>query len=363
MKFLLKKLVCLSVCASILPGVLFGCGSADYTAAELLKNDNYNISDYVTICNISDIDISEIEKENVTDERIESAVNAMLEFFPDYIEKDKSIVENEDTVNIDYIGIIDGEKIDTESDTDCYITIGNNTMAEGFDTKLVGHKVGDEFSFVMKLLGNYENANYAGKKVSYTVKINGIYDQRTYTCDNVTDEYIAKNFEYDTLNSYKKYMKEFLEESNESSYQEKAQMEIVNQLVKKSNITIPDGLYDQMVEDLVSDLQSAAKTEDMDVDEYVQQHYGYDSLEEYKQNQTEVTEASIKQDLVAKKLMLDYNISFSQKEFDEFLAEYIEYYGCESEEQLYEIYGSKEDTLIAFGEIKAMEKLVSKIAG
>lgn len=82
-----------------------------------------------------------------------------------------------DTVNIDYTGYLDGEAFDGGS-TDgagADLELGSNTYIDGFEDGIVGHKVGETFDLNLTFPENYGNSDLAGKDVTFTVTLNGIY--------------------------------------------------------------------------------------------------------------------------------------------------------------------------------------------
>lgn len=87
------------------------------------------------------------------------------------------VIKDGDTVNIDYIGKIDGVAFDGGSTngagTD--LKIGSNTYIPGFESQLIGHAVGDTVDVNVTFPTDYSQANLAGKDAVFTVTINGVY--------------------------------------------------------------------------------------------------------------------------------------------------------------------------------------------
>ncbi len=87
-------------------------------------------------------------------------------------------VENGDTVNIDYVGYIDGVEFEGGSTdgagTD--LVIGSGTYIDGFEEGIIGHTVGETFDLNLSFPDDYWNTEYAGKDVVFTVTLNEIYE-------------------------------------------------------------------------------------------------------------------------------------------------------------------------------------------
>lgn len=87
-------------------------------------------------------------------------------------------VENGDTVNIDYVGYIDGVEFEGGS-TDgagADLVIGSGTYIDGFEEGIIGHTVGETFDLNLSFPDDYWNTEYAGKDVVFTVTLNEIYE-------------------------------------------------------------------------------------------------------------------------------------------------------------------------------------------
>lgn len=86
-------------------------------------------------------------------------------------------VEDGDTVNIDYIGSVDGVEFDggnTQGQgTD--LTIGSGKYIDDFEEQLIGAHPGDEVDVTVTFPDDYGNEELNGKEALFEVTINGIY--------------------------------------------------------------------------------------------------------------------------------------------------------------------------------------------
>lgn len=86
-------------------------------------------------------------------------------------------VEDGDTVNIDYVGTIDGEEFSggstNGSGTD--LVIGSGSYIDDFEEQLIGAHPGDEVSVEVTFPDDYSNQELQGQDAVFTVTINGIY--------------------------------------------------------------------------------------------------------------------------------------------------------------------------------------------
>ena len=86
-------------------------------------------------------------------------------------------VEDGDTVNIDYVGSIDGVEFDGGSTngqgTD--LTIGSGLYIDDFEEQLIGSHPGDTVEVNVTFPDDYSSENLQGQDALFEVTINGIY--------------------------------------------------------------------------------------------------------------------------------------------------------------------------------------------
>lgn len=87
-------------------------------------------------------------------------------------------VKDGDTVNIDYVGTIDGTEFEGGSTdgagTD--LVIGSGSYIDGFEEQLIGTHPGDTVDVNVTFPSDYGVENLNGKNAVFTVTVNGIYE-------------------------------------------------------------------------------------------------------------------------------------------------------------------------------------------
>ena len=113
--------------------------------------------------------------QSVTDEDVQNEIDNALANYP--VEVDQAAKEG-DTVNIDYVGKIDGTAFDGGSTngqgTD--LEIGSGSYIDDFEDQLVGAHPGDEVEVTVTFPDDYSAADLAGKEAVFDVTVNGIYE-------------------------------------------------------------------------------------------------------------------------------------------------------------------------------------------
>lgn len=86
-------------------------------------------------------------------------------------------VEDGDTVNIDFVGTIDGVEFsggNTQGQgTD--LVIGSGSYIDNFEEQLIGTHPGDQVTVTVTFPENYGNDDLNGKEAEFAVTVNGIY--------------------------------------------------------------------------------------------------------------------------------------------------------------------------------------------
>lgn len=123
-----------------------------------------------------------VSTDNSKENNSTQAVTENTEKQTELIKNEGSEVKNGDTVNIDYVGKVDGVEFQggNTNGKGTMLTLGSGTYIDGFEEQVVGHKVGETFDISVKFPDNYgkegtEKAELNGAQAVFTVTINGIY--------------------------------------------------------------------------------------------------------------------------------------------------------------------------------------------
>ncbi len=126
----------------------------------------------------TEADTSSIVSEETADtDSTETASEDNSEDAASYLTDTTLTIENGDTVNIDYVGTIDGVEFNggnTQGNgTD--LTIGSGYYIDDFEEQLIGAHPGDTVEVNVTFPEDYGNEDLNGKDAVFEVIINGIY--------------------------------------------------------------------------------------------------------------------------------------------------------------------------------------------
>lgn len=187
-------------------------------------------------------------------------------------------VENGDTVNINFVGKLDGEAFqggtdDSEEGTN--LEIGSGSFIPGFEEGLVGAKPGETKDLTLTFPDPYDrNPDLAGKETVFTVTVNGIAPKE------LTEEIVpVLNKDSESIDDYKKFVRESLMEKAQTEYDNNYELNLENAIVEQ---LIADSTYKEIPEDMIqkynnniiNNLTMTAQNYGMDLETYVYYAYG-----------------------------------------------------------------------------------------
>ena len=117
------------------------------------------------------------------------------------------VVEEGDTINIAFVGRIDGEEFAGGTSESFDLTVGETSMIEGFVEGLMGKKMGETVSLDLKFPEDYGAEELNGKPVVFDVTING---KKITTVPELTEEFVKEKTQYETIENLRKEIEKFL---------------------------------------------------------------------------------------------------------------------------------------------------------
>lgn len=120
-----------------------------------------------------------------------------------YMEKTKGTVSEGDIANIDFVGKKDGVAFDGGTGASYDLEIGSGSFIPGFESGLIGVKIGDTVDLNLTFPKDYGKEELNGQDVVFTVTVNSVQ-----TTEGVEPKDIYKDLGYETLEKYESDVKE-----------------------------------------------------------------------------------------------------------------------------------------------------------
>lgn len=268
--------------------------------------------------------------QSVTDEDVQNEIDNVLANYP--VEVDQAAKEG-DTVNIDYVGKIDGEEFDGGSDQGADLKLGSGKFIDGFEDGLIGARKGETRTLNLTFPEDYTQ-DLAGKAVEFTVTVNAVKEPLS----EPTDQWVADNIEgYDNIADYKAGIRSEQEESNEQTAENQVRYAAWTQVIDNCTINeypetlveVGKKLYEQQVE-------TYAKYAGMELDAYIESS-GL-TQEEYQSNMEEYGKNVAAQALVCQAICDKEGFAIGDDDYQKALQDMLTEYGC-TEDELIQTYG------------------------
>jgi trigger factor len=340
-----KQMPLILILITVLAMLTFtGCscaGNADDTSTGFTYSDgidnngfweNITALDYVELCDYESILIpSDIHE--ITEEAVQTAIDTIL---ADYASEeqvtDRSVTDG-DTVNIDYVGSINGVEFEGSSTdgTGTDVTIGVTSYIDDFLEQLIGHSPGESFDIEVTFPEDYGDENLNGKDATFAITINYIVET---ILPDLTDEFVLNNLSSDygwsTVTDMEADIKSDLQKSAVLSY-------LQEYIVDNTNIiSLPEELLEYQKKALLSYYQDYAEYYGMEIEEFLSTYVGVVTTDELLQeNMADMTEVANLY-LIVQAIAEDAGISVGDEDvtayFEAYLgsddySDYEEYYG------------------------------------
>ena len=144
-----------------------------------------------------------------------------------------------DFAQLDLVATIGDDEVDTANNIS--YEIGSGELIEGIDEALESLTAGEETTFESTLIGG----DSAGEKALISVKLLAVKERELPEAD---DDFAQIASQFDTIKELKADIKEQVEKSKSFQQVSQARDMIVDELVKKVEIPVPQGLIDDEVQ-------------------------------------------------------------------------------------------------------------------
>ncbi len=273
----------------------------------------------------------------VTDAEVEEKINSVLLDYAFDTEVDRPTQQG-DIVYISFIGKIDGEEFEGGSYTEeggYSLTLGSGTFIDGFESQLIGKNAGDTVNVSVTFPADYVSVDLQNKSADFEVTILSVYE---LIPAELTDEFVSRNFDFDTVEAYKANIKA---ELSASSYEDQI-LELLSDTrienLPESEITAySDKMYNYYYNCAL--LYSAYLN--IDVNTALYYYFGIESPEILRQMTDAIAPTQIKYNHIYKAIAINENIPISDDEMNAWVDEHLGEFGFSNREGFIGAYGKE----------------------
>lgn len=269
----------------------------------------------------------------VTDEQVDEQIKRILQENPEKTTVTGRPAQEGDVVNIDYVGMKDGEAFAGGTAEGYDLELGSNSFIDGFEDGLVGANTGDELSLNLTFPENYGNAELAGQAVVFDVTVNAIKEQSEA---ELTDEFVKRVSKTSTtVEAYRKEIRERMEESARQDAKIRMQNQAMDLAMAASTFESLDPQVDLEFQLQMGEVNEALKQGNMTLADYTAM-FGMDE-ESFNSFMRADIENRLKVTLTAEAIAKAENLEVD----DDARLEVAKVYGLENIEDLVARYGQE----------------------
>ena len=301
------------VIAVIVLGILAIIGGNNgWFKTQDMINGKVELDDY----SVLEIDESSVE---VTESTIDNYMNNVVSAKTTYEDVTEGTVQDGDTINLDYSGVLEGEEEPFAGGTaqGQSLTLGSGTMIDGFEDQIIGHEIGETFDINVTFPEDYSTEDLAGKNAVFTITINSKHVANVpELTDELVQEYSAEYLdqEFSTIEELREYYAENQRNNNLESA-------ILSAMGEKTHVKYYN---EKDLADLTAYNMSAvsyyASMFGVDASQYAS-IMGYESAEAYADAEAKRT---LDQTMMIDKVAEEQNITFTEEELNEVITRYME---------------------------------------
>lgn len=203
----------------------------------------------------------------VSDEEVDKAIETLLKSSASLVTKEGE-AKLGDTVVMDFVGTIDGEKFDGGSAQNHELELGSHQFIPGFEEQLVGHKAGEHVDVNVTFPENYVE-NLKGKSAVFACDIHEVKEKKL---PELNEEFIKELGMpgVESLAQLNKAKREELVRQKEAEARRDYMSKLFEAIAKESNIDLPDEIIESQVESRKEDMENRMKQSGLTLDSYLQ---------------------------------------------------------------------------------------------
>ncbi|MBI9010600.1 MAG: FKBP-type peptidyl-prolyl cis-trans isomerase [Clostridiales bacterium] len=293
---------------------------------------NVKASDFVEMVEYMNISIPS-EVHMITEEIVQLNIDSIIANFVTTSEvMDREVVDG-DTVNIDYVGSVDGVEFEGGSTggNGAEVTIGVTSFIDDFLAQLIGHTPGESFDIEVTFPENYGAEELSGKDAVFAITLNSIIETVT---PELTDAFVSENlateFKSNTVEEFRTFVADELKANAIEVY---IQNYLSNEFVVTS---VPEDVLTYQQTIMQNYYKMSAAQYNMTLDEYLISYVGYETIEALTEASQEEIARTSQYALIVQGVAEDANLVVTEENLK---AYFVKFTGEEDYSRFEELYG------------------------
>lgn len=212
------------------------------------------------------IKVSKNPAENVTTKDVEAVLENLATRLAEKKDVDRK-AKLTDQVWIDFSGVDDKKQPIKGADGKEYpLVLGSNTFIPGFEDNVVGLSKDDKKTFDITFPKNYGAKDLQNKKVTFTITVNKVQEVIKPAYD---DDFASKIGPFKSIDQLKEDIKKQLQTEKNNEASRAFEVAVVDAVVAKSSVEIPQVMIDEQVEYMIAELKRNATYRGMTYEDFL----------------------------------------------------------------------------------------------
>lgn len=248
----------------------------------------------------------------VTDEDVENQLKSMADHQAKMVEAPEgAAVQDGDFTTLDFKGFVDGEAFEGGEGKDYPLQIGSNSFIPGFETQLIGAKVGEEKDVNVKFPEEYHAKELAGKDATFKCTIRSIKHKELPAIDDAFAKAASK---FETLDELKADIRKNLTENAERKAENDRKAEALETASKNITVDIPPVMVDNEVTRMLREMEMRLAQQGMQLEQYLQ--FAGTDIAKLREQYRETAEKNVRTGLMLEEVAKAENIKVEAADLD-----------------------------------------------
>lgn len=255
--------------------------------------------------------VPEFKAAEVSKEEIEERLKAvsLSTVTPEKIDQARALKEG-DFAKFDFEGFVDGIAFEGGKAENYTLEIGSKSFIPGFEDGMIGLNEGEEKDIEVTFPQEYGNAELAGKKAVFKIKLHEILEKKLPEFNDEFAKKLIPNDEKASMDMVREKIKEQIEnEKLGKLYNEELKPKLIELLIENINFDLPETIVEQEI-----NIKINQELQDMDRDEAQKAVEDEKELEKLKEKHKEDALKSVKATFIMDELARVEKVSVSDNE-------------------------------------------------
>ncbi len=192
----------------------------------------------ITVSAVNELNLEKVTAE-VTDEDLDNMINTLRQQQATWATAQRK-AQNTDRVTIDFVGRVDGEIFEGGRANAFKLELGSKRMIPGFESGILGHEAGNEFTIELTFPDDYQAEALKGKDAKFEITLTQVEEP---ILPEINDEFVKKfGIESGGEEALRLKVKENMQRELSQMLKNDMNNVVINSLIENNELLVPKAL-------------------------------------------------------------------------------------------------------------------------